>query len=351
MNKEVIPVFGIHTHGAEYFDRIRSDSVAKASDLIPQTYGWPDYTADHVKALHPSLLAIDGLNKSISPRLIPYCLPCDPFELKGSRRNMFLIGTDLDYDFIQKDLGDLSKETARQYWIKEGDNYSNQVISEKLGGIPDFLPLLFIVGSGAGLTLLTEDIGPAIAAFGFGIVYTSRLFILPKLLQMEEKHQLARRSKLFLGLLQFSRPIFLPLTTIEFRNAITAIKLADTQKYLDDNELVEGSTVALFGNAHAYGKNLWNSAEAQKAIVTREVKKMVRITQRIRNGKSLNDKEKARFIREMSYCLGEVGVWSVRDRPVKMTYRNFARSVPLVDSFVSPTITSIVENVVENNCV
>lgn len=342
MSKDITPIFGLHTSGDVYVCDLRAALNAKGSDLVPPVYGWSRTTANHLINTKPTFLAIDGVDSYTNPRAIPYAFPLDPFELKGSRERMFLVGTDVLYETPRRRMRDLASEVVERYWINEGEGSDDQLIRGQNGGFKDHAGMAALVAASAGATAYDANLG--LGLLGLNVAYAARLPVYKKLFEIQEERQLVSKSVFFRGLLRATTPLSIELTTTTFRNALTSLKLNDVKSKYSSAEQNDDQSVALFGNGHALGAYIWNNEKAQKKIVAKEVKKMERIAEEL-NGASLTLRQSKQLIEDIAFYLGGVGIWKVLDKPQVLSYKNFDKAVPRVDSIVSSSVTSVIEGV------
>ena len=147
---------------------------------------------------------------------------------------------------------------------------------------------------------------------------------------------------------RLTKPIFLPTRHIDVRNALATIKLEETRERYQDHTLT-GSAVAVFGANHANGVDLWNDQQKQRQVVNDTLVQVFALVQNLAERRKVKTTPQfyTDVARGINRFFAETSIWVFGKKPERMDIKSITKQA-LRKTFLSPTITQLVEEVAKN---
>lgn len=342
----IVPVFGGHVTGNEEEARLRSILDGRNTGQYPDIHAWPSGVSQKVRELNPQLLALDSLSgiPDVDPSLLFFLSPGNPFKLRSEDKDLFIMGGDITNSmwkepFIREPI----TRSAVTTYLNSSDEYNVEDINNLRKRI--YIHEAPFVILAAAIFALSDDL--KMEAAGFLPLFTDLLRA--RLNQVMRGVDNPSNDKLYARIMRLSKPFWRSTNAVDFRDAIIAMKLSDSQDILERTEEFTGPSVALTGTWHAAGKNLWNNRSEQERVVGRSFDKMLRMVQKLENDEQivLSDESKEEIVRDLSHFFGVTTIYRVLEDPQSLEVLSLMINIPLHSFFISRSVSDVVAKTAE----
>ena len=377
----ITPIFAFHRTG---YDSISSqEDLRKQTEregVYPSLHLWPESVSDEFRSIEPAIVAIDSLSytplQSESTDFTVYHwfgMPDNPFKLKGEN-GLYIVSADLHQELLRyqaypETVSDNGKETkAVLSGIKK--HYEKQI------GGPYGTNINYLVDVDELDTYFDKERREAMVSF-FGLGMVPAAYLIGESAIM--KKPISRRKALGLGvasLLGFGNatrvlgyyygnnddyaynPLYAPVSTIpeiyehgkktlpyvNFRNAIIATKLQETESLLGFDPKLPMKKTAVMGTAHKLTEPLWYNSDARDRVMLQEFGEIFKILQEEEGVEELN---RNKLIATVSSYFGGIAIQEVGEEPEVLSPKDVSENIKLKVATVSPRISLLVEKAAE----